>query len=129
LDDLNIGKEEIRRMARERNLANWNQPACACLASRIPYGQEITPQRLDRIVRSEAAIRSLGFQVVRVRDHGDIARIEIGREELDRAVESGNRRLLTKACKQQGYTYVCLDLEGYRTGAMNEAIGIFPTAE
>jgi uncharacterized protein len=129
LDDLGFGKDEIRKMARERGLPNWDQPACACLASRIPYGQEITPLRLERILGAETAIRSLGFRVVRVRDHGDLARIEIGRDELDLASRREFRDSLAQACKQHGYTYACLDLDGYRTGAMNEAIGIFPKQE
>jgi uncharacterized protein len=91
LAELGVGTALVRGMARERGLPNWEQPACACLASRIPYGQEITPARLLRLAQVEADIRGLGFRVA-------------------------------DACKQRGYTYVCLDLEGYRTGSMNEVL-------
>lgn len=122
LAELGFGKDLIRQMARERGLPNWSEPACACLASRIPYGQTITTARLRRIDAAEAAIRALGWRVVRVRDHGDLARVEVGKDEVDRALEPENRRRLVEICRGQGYTYVCLDLEGYRTGSMNEVL-------
>ena len=123
LAELGFGKDMIRRMARERGLPNWEAPACACLASRIPYGEEITASRLERIARSEAAIRDLGFRTVRVRDHGDLARIELAGHEIARALASDMRESLIHACKEHGFTYACLDLEGYRTGSMNEILG------
>jgi uncharacterized protein len=123
LAELGFGKSLIRQMAKARGLPNWDQPACACLASRIPYGQEITPLRLRRVAQAEAALRDIGFRTVRVRDHGTLARIEIPRDEIDRTLRVGIHQRLIDACKQQGYVYVCLDLEGYRTGSMNEVLG------
>ena len=117
LAELGFGKAEIRAMARWRGLPNWDHPACACLASRIPYGESITPERLARIARAEAAITAEGFRQIRVRDHGTVARIEIGP-----AFPVEVRARLVSACKSQGYLFACLDLEGYRTGSMNEAV-------
>jgi pyridinium-3,5-biscarboxylic acid mononucleotide sulfurtransferase len=123
LMELKLGKDAIRRLARGRGLPNWDQPACACLASRIPYGEEITPARLQRVGGAEQAIRGLGLRVVRVRDHGDLARVELGPDELDSAVTADIRQQIAQIGRDQGYTYVCLDLLGYRTGAMNEVLG------
>ena len=120
--ELGFGKDAIREMARERGLPNWDQPACACLASRIPFGEAITPTRLDRVGAAEAALRALGCRVLRVRDHGSLARIELGRDELAKAADAACRKRIVAACTAQGYTFVCLDLVGYRTGAMNEAL-------
>lgn len=122
LAELGFGKDLVREMARERGLPNWQQPACACLASRIPYGQEVESTRLGRVAGAEEAIRKLGFRMLRVRDHGELARIEIASTEIDRAICAETRESLVEACKRQGYTYVSLDLEGYRTGSMNEAL-------
>jgi TIGR00268 family protein len=120
--ELGIGKSDIRMMAKERGLPNWDQPAEACLASRIPYGEEITPARLERIGQAEGALRQLGFKHVRVRDHGVVARVEIAPQEIERACGYEIRQLIVENCKKCGYPYVCLDLEGYRTGSMNEAL-------
>lgn len=122
LAELGIGKAEIRSMARERGLPNWDEPACACLASRIPYGETITLERLERIARAEARLRALGLRVLRVRDHGQLARIEIGQAELDSALRPEMRSKILEACKGVGFAYVCVDLQGYRTGAMNEVL-------
>jgi len=122
LAELGFTKSSIREMAYKRGLPNWNQPACACLASRIPYGQEITPAKLSRVAAAERAIRALGFDIVRVRDHGDLARIELPKSDLDRGLAAEARPLLIEACKRQGYIFVGLDLEGYRTGSLNEAL-------
>ncbi len=120
--ELGIGKSDIRTLAKERGLPNWDKPAEACLASRIPYGEEITPARLERIGQAEGALRYLGFKHVRVRDHGLVARVEIAPEEIERACGHEIRQLMVETCKKCGYTYVCLDLEGYRTGSMNESL-------
>jgi uncharacterized protein len=122
LEELGLGKADVRRLARARGLPNWDAPACACLASRIPYGQEITPARLARVAAAEAAIRELGFRVVRVRDHGDLARLELGPDEVGRAVAPEVRGKALASLKALGYIYVALDLEGYRTGSMNEVL-------
>lgn len=120
--ELGIGKNLIREMARFRGLPNWDLPACACLASRIPYGEEITRQRLDRIGSAEEAIKTAGFRQVRVRDHGLLARIELAPDELQLAIAPDLRKQLTSACRTAGYNFVCLDLEGYRIGSMNEVL-------
>jgi len=122
LAELGFSKNLVRTMAQRRGLPNWDLPSGACLASRVPYGHEITVELLDRLGGAERSIRDLGFRQVRVRDHGDLARIEIASEELDRTVVPGTRRLIIDACRRQGYTYVSLDLEGYRTGSMNEVL-------
>jgi len=127
--ELGIDKAEIRRMAKDRGLPNWDRPSQACLASRIPYGEEITLTKLDRIGRAETALHSLGFHQVRVRDHGSLARVEIAPDELDRALLYETRRQIIDMCKEVGYTYVCLDLEGYRSGAMNEVRVFRPSEE
>ena len=120
--ELGIGKAEIRTLAKELGLPNWDQPAGACLASRIPYGEEITVVRLERIARAETLLRSFGFKQLRVRDHGVLARIEIAREDIERALMVEMRQRIVVGCKTFGYTYVCLDLEGYRTGSLNESL-------
>jgi len=127
LAELGIGKDEIRRLSKARGLPNWDQPACACLASRIPYGETITPARLDRIGRTEFALRTVGFRKLRVRDHDSLARVEVGPAEIDRAMRPEIRAQIVATCKAEGYLFVCLDLEGYRLGSMNEALpGINP---
>jgi uncharacterized protein len=120
--ELGIGKQEIRRLAKEQELENWDKPSSACLASRIPYGEEITRERLGRIAKAEASIQELGFRQVRVRDHHLLARIELVPEDLDRAFVPHLRAVMVEACKRAGYTYVTLDLEGYRTGSLNETL-------
>ena len=120
--ELGINKKDIRRLAKERGLQNWDRPSSACLASRIPYGEEITLQRLERIARAEASLRNLDFRQVRVRDHGSLARIELVPDDLDRLLDSPLLHAVVKACKEAGYAYVTLDLQGYRTGSMNETL-------
>ncbi len=122
LDDLGLTKADVRKLARERGLPNWDQSACACLASRIPYGEEITARRLARIGAAEEAILGMGFGTVRVRDHGQVARIELAARDLIRAMSADVRSRVIEACRKQGYAYVCLDMEGYRTGSMNEVL-------
>ena len=124
LAELGIGKAEIRQMSRDRGLPNWDQPACACLASRVPYGETITPERLARIGNTEFALRSLGFRQLRVRDHETIARIEVAPGEIDAAMVPDTRRQIIAVCKGEGYLFACLDLEGYRMGSMNEALDL-----
>ncbi len=122
LAELHLSKDAIRRLARDRGLPNWNDPACACLASRIPYGEEIDPRRLARIAAAETAIRALGFRVVRVRDHGPLARVEIGADEMAAALDPRMCDAIAAACREQGFLYATLDLEGYRTGSMNASL-------
>lgn len=120
--ELGITKEQIRAMARQRGLEVWDKPSLACLASRVPYGSQITEARLDRINRAEEAIRALGITQVRVRDHGEVARIEVDPAQLAVLVNDEARRPLVEAIKACGFRYVALDLQGYRTGAMNEGL-------
>jgi uncharacterized protein len=117
-----LTKPEIRDLARSLRLPLWDKPSMACLASRIPYGTRITPPLLAKVQTAEDIMRSHGFSVVRVRHHGDIARVEVGREEFGRLMSDDVARSVTAALRDLGYAYVCLDLEGYRTGSMNEAI-------
>jgi uncharacterized protein len=112
-----MGKNEIRAAARTLGLANWNKPSFACLSSRIPHGTEVTVAALRRIEAAEAAIKALGFDQVRVRDHGDVARIEVEPAEIDRLAR--NRAAVAEAVRAAGYTFVALDLEGYSTGSLN----------
>ncbi|MFX1251005.1 MAG: ATP-dependent sacrificial sulfur transferase LarE [Promethearchaeota archaeon] len=120
LADAHLTKAEIRQLARDFGLPNSEKPSMACLASRIGYGIEITQERLTRIAKAEEFLSQKGFQIVRVRDHGNLARIEVGKDErmLFFSLEMFNQ--VSKYLKHLGFTYVCLDLEGYRTGAMNE---------
>jgi uncharacterized protein len=120
--DVGVGKEMIRRLAKHYDLPNWDKPSSPCLASRIPYGEQITPERLQRIDRSEAVLRGLGFRQLRVRDHGTLARVELMAEDMERLLERGMRDAVIAACRDAGYIYVTLDLQGYRTGAMHEAV-------
>jgi uncharacterized protein len=123
LQEAGFTKKEIRELSRERGLPTWNQPSLACLASRIPYGTRIIPEILERIDASETAIRELGFEQVRVRHHGNVARIEIPAGDLARFVQTAAGNGLAAKLKSLGYAYVTLDLEGYRTGSMNEVLG------
>lgn len=114
-----LTKQDIRGMAREAGLRVWDKPASACLSSRIEYGRPVTHEALDVVERGEDAIRSLGFRQFRVRHHGDIVRIEINREELERALNPTMAAQFTAIFKQLGFKFVTLDLEGFRSGSMN----------
>jgi uncharacterized protein len=115
-----LAKADIRALSRELGLPTWEKQAYACLASRFPYGTEITPERLGMVERCEEFLKELGFRVYRVRYHGDTARIEVGEDELGRFLAPEVRRQVTACVKGAGFTYVALDLQGYRTGSMNE---------
>lgn len=117
--DVGLGKEEIRALARNAGLRIWNKPASACLSSRIEYGRPVTREALDAIEKGEDALRALGFSQLRVRHHGEIVRIEIAREELDRALDPTMAAELTRIFKGLGFKFVTLDLEGFRSGSMN----------
>ncbi len=120
--DASLSKEEIRALSREAGLPTADLPASACLASRLPYGTEVTPERLSQVDRGEEALRALGFRQTRLRHHGDVARIEIAPEELARALDPEMAQAIVAAIKPLGFRYVALDLEGYRTGALNEGL-------
>jgi len=122
LVEAGISKAEVRELARTLKLAVWDKPSLACLSSRIPYGTRITPEILETIQSAEDQLRVLGFRQVRVRHHGETARIELSRADFGRLLKDEMAAQVTAALKRLGYTYVCLDLEGYRTGSMNEGI-------
>lgn len=117
-----LTKEDVRILSRELGLPTWNKQPFACLASRFPYGTEITAERLGRIERCEEFLRSSGFRIYRVRFHDETARIEVGEEELHRFLEPELRDAVVAFFKSTGFTYVSLDLEGYRTGSMNRIL-------
>ena len=120
--DAGLRKSEIRQLSQRAGLPTWDRPASACLASRVPYGTEVTPERLLLIERGEAALRQLGFRQVRVRLHDQLARVEIAPEEMDRAFSRETSAAISQALKRAGFTYVALDLEGYRQGSLNETL-------
>jgi uncharacterized protein len=115
-------KEDIRKASRSFGLPTWNKPSLACLASRFPYGTKITASRLGQVERAEARLRDLGFGQLRVRYHGNLARVEVEAGEIARFAEPKLREEVVRGLKGEGFTYVTLDLQGYRTGAMNEAL-------
>src|SRR6202795_3851179 len=120
--DAGLQKSEVRLLSRRAGLPTWDRPASACLASRVPYGTEVTPERLTLIERGEAALRELGFRQFRVRLHDKLARVEIAPEEMPRALTTEMSATISQALKQAGFTYVALDLEGYRQGSLNESL-------
>jgi uncharacterized protein len=122
LIEAGLAKVEIRALAHEAGLPVWDRPAAACLSSRIPYGLPVTIEKLSIIERGEAALRGLGFRQMRLRHHGELARIEIAPDELPRALDLEMARRMTEALKPLGFKFVTLDLEGYRTGALNETL-------
>lgn len=122
LDQVGLTKQEIRELSRACELSTWSKPAQACLASRIPYGEAIDAARLLRVERAEEVVRGFAISQVRVRDYGLTARIEVLPEELPKVVEPSRREALVSALKELGYQYVTLDMQGYRLGAMNEAL-------
>jgi uncharacterized protein len=112
-----MAKSEIRAAARSLGLPNWNKPSFACLSSRIPHGTAVTVAALRQIERAEAAVKALGFRQVRVRHHGDVARIEVDADEIARLI--AERERVSAAVREAGYTFVSADLEGYSTGNLN----------
>ena len=128
LDEADLTKDDIRALAREAGLESWNEPASACLSSRIPYGSEVSNEVLRQIEQAEEAVRALGFRVFRVRHHDTVARLEIARAEMPRALELEISARLTDSLKALGYQYVSLDLQGYRLGSLNEALRLRPVS-
>jgi pyridinium-3,5-biscarboxylic acid mononucleotide sulfurtransferase len=117
-----LNKAEIRELARQADLRVWDKPASACLSSRMEYGRAVTPEALSVIERGEDALRKIGFQQFRVRHHGEIVRIEIAREELPRALTSNMAAEFTAIFRALGFKFVTLDLEGFRSGSMNQLL-------
>jgi pyridinium-3,5-biscarboxylic acid mononucleotide sulfurtransferase len=128
LDEADLTKDEIRELAREAGLESWDEPASACLSSRIPYGNEVSNEVLRQIETAEDAVRALGFRVFRVRHHDTVARLEIARSEMARALDPAINVRLVEALKALGYQYVSLDLQGYRLGSLNEALRLRPVS-
>src|SRR5262245_41856330 len=122
LDEADLGKDEVRTLARYLGLSVWDKPAEACYSSRIPYGAPVTREALLRIGRAERALRTLGFRQARVRHHDDVARIEIDPAEFARLLDDETRATIIREVRAAGYTYVALDLQGYRSGSLNEAL-------
>jgi uncharacterized protein len=118
--DSRISKEDIREISRSMGLPFWNKPSSACLASRLPYGERITHERLTMVEEAEELLKGMGLHQIRVRAHGGMARIEVLPEDLGRAL--GERGEIVKALKRIGFEYVTLDLEGFRSGSMNEVL-------
>jgi len=117
-----LSKTEIRLPSRRAGLPTWDRPSSACLASRLPYGTEVTPERLGLVERGEAALRTLGFRQFRVRLHDKLGRVEISPDEMPRALAPEMAAAIADRLKAAGFTYVALDLEGYRQGSLNETL-------
>lgn len=123
LQEARLTKEEVRHFSAQRGLPTWDKPSFACLSSRFPYGEEINEEKLQRVDQAEAFLRGQGFRQVRVRYHGSLARIEVEFEELKRFFELEFIRNTVSRLKELGFTYVTLDLQGFRSGSMNEVLG------
>jgi uncharacterized protein len=122
LVEAGLRKAEIRALSRRAGLSIWDRPAAACLSSRIPYGTEVTPERIRTIESGEESLKALGFRVFRVRFHGELVRLEFGKDELAKALNLEMAGQLTRVFKALGFKYVALDLEGYRQGSLNEVL-------
>jgi uncharacterized protein len=128
LDEAGLTKEDVRALSREAGLPTWDEPASACLSSRIPYYSEVTPDKLRVIEEAEEAVRALGFRVLRVRHHGDLARIEVGRDEMPRLLEPAVAAEVNRALGALGFRFVTVDLKGYRLGSLNEGVVLKPVS-
>jgi uncharacterized protein len=122
LKEAMMTKEDIRNFSKKMGLKTWNKPSFACLASRFPYGKEITKEKLTTVDKAESFLRELNFKQVRVRHHGEIARIELERNDIETFISKGLIDKVVKKFKELGFLYVTLDLEGYRTGSMDEPL-------
>jgi uncharacterized protein len=126
LDEADLTKDDIRELSRRAGLPTWDEPASACLSSRIPYFSDVTDEKLRMIERAENVLRDLGFRVCRVRHHDAMARIELAREEMPRALEPEVAEAIDRELRAIGYTHVTLDLRGYRLGSLNDALRLRP---
>jgi len=119
-----LGKEEIRAWSHRLGLPTWDKPQMACLASRIPYGTSVTPERLDQLAGAESDLRRLGLRTFRVRYHGEVARLEVAAEEQDRFFSAEFRAQVSQALQRRGFRFVSLDLEPFRSGRMNQGLAL-----
>jgi uncharacterized protein len=126
LDEADLSKDEIRLLSRDAGLPTWDTPASACLSSRIPYGDEVTETKLRTIEQAETVVRGLGFRVFRVRHHNTVARLEIAKEEMARALEPAISEIVVRELRALGYQHVTIDLQGYRLGSLNDALRLRP---
>jgi len=124
LKEAGLTKEEIRTASKELGLSTWDKPAAACLASRIPYGTKITEDLLQKVSSAESVLKKLGFRQVRVRHHGNIARIELPAHDIPGILDSKIKNTVIKSLKKLGYIYITLDIEGYTTGSMNKTLEV-----
>jgi len=122
LKEAQLTKEEIRKLSKELNLPTWNKPSFACLATRFPYGVKISKELLVKVGKAEGFLRELGFLQIRVRHHNQIARIEVSKEEILKLLKEKLSHKIVSRFKKLGYNYVTVDLQGYRTGSMNEVV-------
>ncbi|MFC1674915.1 ATP-dependent sacrificial sulfur transferase LarE [Candidatus Omnitrophota bacterium] len=120
LQEAGLAKDDIRRLSKKMGLVTWNKPALACLASRVPYGTQISRDILSRVDLGERVLRGMGFKVVRLRHYNGLCRIEVGKDEIPRLIKKHNQ--VARQLKRLGYDFITLDLQGYRTGSMNEVI-------
>jgi uncharacterized protein len=120
LKEAKLAKADIRKLSKALGLPTWDKPSLACLASRFPYGTRITPEKLKSVEQAEIFLMDMGIRQLRVRHHGEIARIEVPQEDTDIILQ--NREEIVKRLKELGYKYVTMDLQGYRTGSMNEVL-------
>lgn len=126
LDEAGLTKADIRTLSREADLPTWDEPASACLSSRIPYHSEVSGEKLRAIEAAEEALRALGFRVIRVRHHGDVARIEVSPPEMPRLLDREVASAADAAVRRAGFKYVAVDLRGYRLGSLNEGLTLTP---
>lgn len=124
LIEAELDKDEIREISRSLGLSVWDKPALACLSSRIPYGEKVTKEKLSQIEQAEEFLHSLGFRQLRVRHHENMARIELEPSEIRRFLDPETREKVYKRLREIGYLYVTLDLQGYRSGSMNEVLSL-----
>lgn len=123
LIDAQLGKEEIRFLSKEMGLSTWDKPAMPCLATRFPYGSPITEENLNMVEDAESFLLEQGFKVVRVRHHGSVARLEVGRSEMEKIMDEGLGKAIVEEFRKIGFEHVALDLEGYVSGSLNRAVG------
>jgi uncharacterized protein len=128
LDEAGLTKNDVRALSREAGLPTWDEPASACLSSRIPYYSEVTEEKLRVIEQAEEAVRAQGFRVLRVRHHGEVARLEVAREEMPRLLEPAVAGEIDRALRALGFRFVTVDLKGYRLGSLNEGVVLRPVS-